>query len=461
MATGRRVASTKRYDQYRHGEVRLATPRNAAYHQQRSRPAESQMLPKDLDENAFARLLKENFTPSSHITSPERLFGREDVLTKVRRALLSAGRQVVIYGDKGVGKTSIGLTTAYLLNSSKTEPIYVVCGSSDSFGSVLQNIAFEAQDIRKRFEKPGAPPSFGGGYGGASATFNFGGARETQILAPSSINDALALMKYVASIREGQTIVVVDEMERMENEAERKKFAEFIKNCPALGDHIKFIFSGISTTVEELLGAHTSAERIIEAIFIEPLRHGPLWKIITNFADQLEIHISREQLIRISQISDGFPHFVHLIGECLFWNLYDSGDWDSGITQDIFRKSITGAIQRAEPRLKLDYEKATMKTKLTDEYEETLWALADKRSDRRQLSDIFESSYKRIIQQPKARTRMERSTLNARLLTLRSSNHRSVVVGYGAGWFGFRENMFRGYCRLVAELHGIRLGLHD
>lgn len=57
-------------------------------------------------------VLSENLTPSDSIKTPERLFGREKTLQTIDRAFASPGRQIFIFGDRGVGKTSLALTAA-------------------------------------------------------------------------------------------------------------------------------------------------------------------------------------------------------------------------------------------------------------------------------------------------------------------------------------------------------------
>ena len=52
---------------------------------------------------------------------------------------------------------------------------------------------------------------------------------------------------------------------------------------------------------------------------------------------------------------------------------------------------------------------------------------------------------------------LEQKTFNERLLTLRKPSHGGIVVGYGSGYFAFRENVLRGYARLKAESEGLEL----
>jgi hypothetical protein len=70
------------------------------------------MLPlpeiKDLYERARA-----TFIPSSPVREAGRLYGRDEQLEEVQRALLSPGQSVFIFGDRGVGKTSLAQTAAY------------------------------------------------------------------------------------------------------------------------------------------------------------------------------------------------------------------------------------------------------------------------------------------------------------------------------------------------------------
>lgn len=125
-----------------------------------------------------------------------------------------------------------------------------------------------------------------------------------------------------------------------------------------------------------------------------------------------------------------------------------------------FKAGIEGALQRTEAILRAQYEKATQKTRNTADYEEALWALADSTSDRRQITEIYETSYTRIVAK-RARSRLQRDALNQRYLSLRKESHGRIVVGFGSGWFAFRENIMRGYVRLRAEHEGMDLGRHN
>ena len=79
----------------------------------------------------------------------------------------------------------------------------------------------------------------------------------------------------------------------------------------------------------------------------------------------------------------------------------------------------------------------------------------------RQLKDIYERSYLPIAgarQKPKGRGPLTIDKFRTRLYSLCAASHGSIVVRKRNSWYAFKENVLRGYVRLVAERHGITLG---
>lgn len=302
---------------------------------------------------------------------------------------------------------------------------------------------------------------FAGNISYAGAAVGGGIEREAMgaIPKPSTITEALDILSYVAAKRHGRTIVVIDEFDRLKSDEDKVQFAELVKNLSTRNLDLRLILCGIGQSVDDILGAHLSSGRYFEPLELEKLHHNFLLDIIQGAADKLHVEIPRETLLRIGIISDGFPHFVHLVGECMFWAMHDSPDEVRCAHREHYEEATRSALKRTEPALRKAYQRATEKAKNQLEYEEALWALADRSETRRQVKSIYENSYKRIISQRKLvdREPMDREKLNARLLTLRSDAHGAIIVGHGSGFYSFRENVMRGYVRLKAETEGIEL----
>ena len=279
---------------------------------------------KGADEDRLREILRAHLTPSDHIKTPDRLFGREKTLQQLSRAFNSSGRHVFIYGDRGVGKSSLALTSAYLVQSSTEEPIYITCGTGQSFGELVYAAANAGLPPDERLETPASgsalslPFNLGGRTQGHSARANFA--------TPESLTDAIELLRYLSTRRQGRTVIIFDEFERISDEQEKALFAELIKNLPVFSNEISVIICGIGSSVDEMMGAHQSVSRKLETIEVSKISHDELWKIITVAASALGVSVDQKFLIRASILSDGFPHYVHLLAESIFWAMHDDSN---------------------------------------------------------------------------------------------------------------------------------------
>ena len=73
------------------------------------------------------------FSAGGPIESIKHLKGRQRKLDQISRTLGSLGRQIFIFGDRGVGKTSLARTAAFRAPSYKFYPVYVGCDREGNF----------------------------------------------------------------------------------------------------------------------------------------------------------------------------------------------------------------------------------------------------------------------------------------------------------------------------------------
>src|ERR1035441_2263522 len=91
----------------------------------------------DLSRDEFIAILLKHVSPTSPIQSQEHLFGRARQLQQVEQALYAPGRTVFIYGDRGVGKTSLAQTVAYSHQSATRDPILLACSPNTTFAGLM------------------------------------------------------------------------------------------------------------------------------------------------------------------------------------------------------------------------------------------------------------------------------------------------------------------------------------
>lgn len=408
-------------------------------------------------EAELAPVLSAHLSSAREISDPARLFGRDKHLREIRRSFMSPGKQVFIFGERGVGKTSLAQSAATANTYEGASHIYLACGSDSTFHSVIDTISSSLlsnmpalRDSLKELTL--SLQAFGFGLG-LSGSFEAGDDK-TQ----SQLQDALEVFNHFDERLNGQVVVVIDEIDRIRDDLSLTLLSEFIKNIPGRTNNFKFIYCGIGESVEKIIGSHLSSGRSIEPISLDRMHHDSLWAIVKSVTEPLNIFIDEQILTRISIVSDGFPYFVHLIAEKILWAMHDDQNAVSTCSRAHYKQGVDHALANAETSLVAQYNQATKKSRNTAQYEQALWALADRVETRRQVSAVYEDSYLRIVRKHfSEENHMGQGDFNQRLLAMRGDRHGSILNGYGAGWFGFTENVMRGYIRLLAESHDIEL----
>lgn len=391
----------------------------------------------------------------SPIDQQEHLKGREKQIAQIHRNLDSVGRQIFVFGDRGVGKTSLARTAAFSFPGIKMDPVYVAC---DREGTFFQLAAAMIDELAGRMDQT-ANITTGSKQSILLKVLGYEKTSSSMRIYPEfdSLSRFIQALKSITELSANPPLVIIDELERFSNPHERGLMADFVKRISDEKINAKFILCGIASSISGLIGDHPSSERSFSPIQLEQLKYDNLQEIISSAADAFAIKIPRGILQRISIISDGFPYFTQLIGEQLFWVMYESPEIVETCTEDHFQQSIDRSVEEALFTLREKYEKATLKYKNTDEFKHTLWSLVSTATLSRQISDIYEKSYIPIAKALSVEKVMSQHELSSRLWYLTQESHGSILTARGSGWYEFSERMMRGYVRLKAQEADIML----
>lgn len=84
--------------------------------------------------------VRQIFTPHRPILDSDLLYGRKAEVRKIVETLNTPGQHALLYGERGVGKSSLANISAEALHVGVSRRIYVKrCDSSDSFESILRD----------------------------------------------------------------------------------------------------------------------------------------------------------------------------------------------------------------------------------------------------------------------------------------------------------------------------------
>ncbi len=414
------------------------------------------MAIKGYSEDGFGTKLGEVLSASRPIHSIEHLKGRNKELDTIKKGLYAPGRHVFVFGDRGVGKSSLGQTAAHQYQSSDASPIFVSGSPNDTFNTVIANIVSQA--IRRpRTENVKDSESLSVEWGGIK--IKEGQERSGLDIASvlRSVGDAVELLKQIAEKHSEKPVVVIDEFDAIGDPVERNMFASLLKQLGDQSVNLKFIFTGIGRSLDELLGAHQSAYRQLETVELPRLGWDARRDIVQSAVDAFGLELNNDVSWRIAMVSDGFPYYIHLVTEKILWAAFSAEETVTEIGWDLFNQGLADAILSTTAELKRPYEKAVLYH--DPEFEDVVWATADHDDLLRSLNDMY-ASYQVIVGKWRdGRVAIDRSRFTAQIRKLKG-------VGYGAvmqqeegrpGWYSYREKMLRGYVRMQAQASGIEL----
>jgi hypothetical protein len=253
----------------------------------------------------------EVFKPRTPITTKDLFAGRWSELTAISDAVRQPGLHVVLYGERGVGKTSLANVvrpTVLALDeiSRRRDPedeepmperlvMNAVANSGDTFSTIWTRVFGD-------MVWPGPAPEF---------------ARPDLMM---STHDAFRLpdrlsiddVRRVLSQTSG-AVFIIDEFDQAQRSVSRE-FTELIKALSDLAVDCTVIIVGVSETVDRLVADHASINRAIVQIRLQRMKVEELSLILQNAAKILQTTFAEDAANLIVRISQGLPHYTHLIG---------------------------------------------------------------------------------------------------------------------------------------------------
>lgn len=400
--------------------------------------------------------LRQEFFHLRPIDQQEHLKGRATQLSQIHRSLDSLGRQIFIFGDRGVGKTSLARTAAFSAPGYKFDPIYVAC---DREGSFFQMAAAMIDELAGRMDQS-VERTTTEKVSILSKVLGYEKGSSDKRIYPEfdSLSRFIQALKAITESSQKPPIIIIDELERFTGEHDRGLTADFIKRVSDEKIRARFIVCGIASSLSGLIGNHPSSERSFSPIELKQLNYSNLQEIINSAADAFNVKIPKGIVQRISIISDGFPYFTQLIGDQLFWVMYEDETDVSVCTMDHFQRAIDRSVEEALFTLREKYEKSTLKYRNTDDFKYALWSLVSSPTLSRQVTDVYEKSYLPLVDELKPEKTLTSHEFNSRIWYLTQESHGSILASKGSGWYEFSERMMRGYVRLKAQEVGVILG---
>jgi Cdc6-like AAA superfamily ATPase len=230
--------------------------------------------------------------------------GRKEQLEKVISSISTRGKHVVLFGDRGVGKTSLAnILKDALGNRDSIEVVKINCNENDSYVDTWRRALNEITVVA---EKPIS--------GNEDATFEPVEYRLSAWL-ESYPNLGSGEIKRILGDKcseEHDLVIIFDEADRLKPE-QRGLFADTIKDLSDSSTNATIMLIGVAHTITDLIEEHQSVERCISQIFMPPMAKHELREIIVTGLRSLNMTIDPRVTDVIISLSRGYPYYTHLL----------------------------------------------------------------------------------------------------------------------------------------------------
>lgn len=232
---------------------------------------------------------QEVFSPGAPIDDLNLLAGRTKQVTQMLETVLQRGQHAILYGERGVGKSSLANTfsTKLLAPTRVVNIIQVNCDPSDDFTRLWRKV-FRRLDVGD--EKLSS--------------------KYSNEIFPDDVVYELSNFSLTTT-----AIIVLDEFDQLQDADARALVANTIKNLSDRSARVTVILVGVADSVATLIESHESIARCLRQIHMQRMFPSELREIVTVRLPKIGMSIDDDALAYIVSLSRGLPHYTHLIGQ--------------------------------------------------------------------------------------------------------------------------------------------------
>jgi Cdc6-like AAA superfamily ATPase len=262
--------------------------------------AGDQLDPRISDRFAGVRVrLRSAYTPSQPVTDRRMFAGRTKTLSSLIRAIEDQRLHTVIYGERGIGKTSLLHVLSQAAREARYQVVYVSCGAGSNFDETFRAVAH------------GIPLLFHRAYGPTSPEAERGETLGDLLPEePITVRSATDMLQQVDGTR---VLLILDEFDRCESAEFRRTIAELLKSLSDRSMRVQLVIAGVAANLTELLEHVPSIQRNLFALQVPKMSAQEVRHLVKNGEAASGLTFDEGAIQAIISRAIGSPYLASLL----------------------------------------------------------------------------------------------------------------------------------------------------
>ncbi len=309
------------------------------------------------------------FSPRTPISTKELFAGRWGQMQAIGDTVAQVGLHAVIFGERGVGKTSLTHVIAPVLavldrrkeGNAATQRLVVRvnANNTDTFASLVAKAMDEIYWLEDR-PAMGLRPLSRQDRVTLRSAFGLGN--------DITIDDARRTLAQLPG-----SVFIFDEFDRLPKK-QAASFTDLIKGLSDAAIATTIVLVGVAETVDGLMKDHASIGRALTQIPMPRMNERELGEILANAEKVIKVSFDDAARMQIVRMSQGLPHFTHLIG--LHAVRAAAARHSRTITAEDVQKAFSDAVSQSDQTVASAYSTATHSAQPGAKYSHVLLAAA-------------------------------------------------------------------------------------
>ena len=279
--------------------------------------------------------INEAFTPSAPINNSDLFAGRQKQIDRVIQAIFQRGQHAIIFGERGVGKTSLANIIYDLLILAGKADFQVAkhtCGADITFAGMWRAIFKQLTIVRQNTEQ-----------------------LSLDAMLPDSVGSEDIRETFQSA--DSPSIIIIDEVDRIAATDTAVLLADAIKSLSDNSINTTLVLVGVADSVDQLIAEHQSIERALVQIHMPRMSEPELMEIIEKGLGKAQMTIDPEVKKSIANLSQGLPPCTHLLARHAAIVAVDDGRTD--IAKGDLTQAVADAVANQQQSIVNAYDKAT------------------------------------------------------------------------------------------------------